>query len=111
MKSITQEAWSRVTEVACDIINASEAGDDFLVRVHTDKLMVVLDELQAKFGEHPEFYDTRADFLDDPNERMRLYRKALQLAESQGDVESRVEILESISGLEEEMRGSSNTSS
>ena len=99
MKEITKTAWSKVIEIACAITNASEAGDQVLVEVHTGRLMATLDELEAEFGAHPEFYDTRGDYLDDPKERMRFYRKALKLAEEKGDEEVRGEVLESISEL------------
>ncbi|MDB9741496.1 hypothetical protein OAB00_01435 [Akkermansiaceae bacterium] len=97
MKKITKIAWAKVIEVACDIANASEAGDDVLVTAHTEKLFAVLDELEEEFGEHPELYDTRADFTDDPEERMRLYKYALQLAVTIDDQVVKAEIQESIS--------------
>lgn len=104
MKDITEAAWSRVHEKACDIVNASTIDDVVMVSVFTDQLMVILDELEVEFGPHPEFYDTRADFLDDPDERMRLYRRALKLAREKNDEGVTEEILESMKTLQEDLK-------
>ena len=104
MKEITKKAWLRIHEKACEVANASSAGDAAMVVVHTARLLSILDELEREFGLHPEFYDTRADFIDDPDQRMELYRKALVLARQKGDVEVEQEILESISNLRSEIQ-------
>ena len=103
IRQITKGAWSQVEEVAREIVNASEAGDELLVSVHTNRLMALLDKLEQEFGPHPEFYDTRADFLEDSSERMRLYQQALKLAVEKGDAEVKAEVLESIAALQEEL--------
>ncbi len=108
MKEITKSAWSRVLEKACDIANASTSNDAVLVAVYKEQLMVILDELEQEFGANPEFYDTRADFLEDPKERMRLYRIALRLAREKNDQEVVSEILESMSYLQDARRQGSN---
>ena len=70
-----------------------------MVAVHTSQMMAILGELEQEFGPHPEFYDTRADFADDPRERTRLYEQALALAREKGDNEVEAEILESMAWL------------
>lgn len=77
----TQEEWDHVAEVVGRMVNASLAGE---IAVH-DSLMndldSILDELRRRHGEHPILIETAADFLDDPTERIRLYRAAVDLAE------------------------------
>ena len=70
-----------------------------MVAVHTSQLMAILDELERGFGPHPELYDTRAEFLDDPEQRMRLYEQALALAREKGDDEVEAEMRESMADL------------
>lgn len=103
MKPITKSGWARVHEKACEIVNASAVDDHVMSSIYRDQLMAILDELEQQFGPHPEFYDTRADFLDDPVERMRLYQKALRLARARNDEEVIAEVLESISFLQDEI--------
>lgn len=103
MKNITKAAWSRVHQKACDIVNASAIGDDLMASIHREQMFEILGELEAEFGPHPEFYDTRADYLTDPAEQMRLYRKALALARVKNDTQVIGEILESIAYLQEDL--------
>ena len=102
MKPITKSAWALVHEKACDIVNASSNEDDVMTAVHTGHLMEILDDLVREDGPHAVFYDTRADFLDDPNERRRLYRRALELAREQQNEEVAAEVIESMAQLQNE---------
>ena len=104
MKPITKHAWAAVHERACDIVNASAIDDEVMGTIYREQLMEILDQLEQDFGPHPEIFDTRADFLSDPAERMRLYQKALTLARAKNDDEVIAEVLESISWLRDELR-------
>lgn len=101
MKPITKEAWERVLGIACDVANAAVADDDVLYEVHTNRMLELLDELDAEFGEHSRLLDTRADYLDDSDERRALYLRALALAEAAQDREEIETIRESIRELDD----------
>lgn len=105
MKTISEEAWSRVSEKAYDVANAAMADDDVMLEVYRGQMRELLEELEEEWGEHPWILDTRADYLDDPKERRQLYERALSLArkwENQDEVDT---ILQSLQDLEEEMNG------
>lgn len=102
MKTITQAAWDRVIEKACDVANATRADGDPMYDVYREQMLEILDELEAEFGTQSRILDTRADYLDDPFERRRLYTKALQLASARNDQEEIEVILQSISNLDED---------
>ncbi len=103
MKRITKEAWDRVHEKACDFANAVIADDDVLSEVYRSQILEIMDDLQNEFGLHPEILDTRADFLDDPVERRKLYNKALNLARDRQDPEEIETILKSLRHLDEDI--------
>jgi acetoin utilization deacetylase AcuC-like enzyme len=92
MKTITKAAWDRVLEKACDIANATRTENDTMYDVHREQMLELLDELEVEFGKQSRILDTRADYIDDPIERLRLYTKALELAKEQND-EAEIEII------------------
>jgi hypothetical protein len=101
MKTITKAAWDRVFEKACDIANATRTANDPMYDVHREEMLELLNELEVEFGEQSRILDTRADYIDDPIERLRLYKKALELAKEQ-NAEAEIEIiLFSIADLQE----------
>ncbi len=52
----------RVIEKACDIANATRTDDDPTYEIHRQRMLQILDEMEAEFGPHPEILDTRADY-------------------------------------------------
>ena len=69
----TDEEWDRVSEAALPVVNAGLADDMVLRESAIVHLWEVLDDLERKFGQHPVIVETRADFVDDERERIRLY--------------------------------------
>ena len=102
MKTITKAAWGRVIEKACDVANATRTDGDPMYDVYREQMLELLDELEAEFGTQSRILDTRADYMDDPLERRRLYSKALELARVQNDQDEIEVILQSLRDLEEE---------
>lgn len=101
MKTITKAAWHRVVEKACDIANATQTDADPMYEVYLEQMLEILDDLEAEFGVHSEILDTRADYLDDPVERRRLYTKALAIARGQKDLDQVEVVLQSLRDLDE----------
>ena len=104
MKPITKDAWGRVLEKACDIANAATADDDVLLEVHTARMLELLDEMELEFGMHSKILDTRADYLEDPEQRRDLYLRALALARQADDSDEVDTILESLKNLEDNLQ-------
>ncbi|MGL6072558.1 MAG: hypothetical protein ACRC8S_00220 [Fimbriiglobus sp.] len=77
-----KEEWAKVSDAALLIVNASSAEDDVLQASHFAGLQEVLADLQATHGEHPVLLETEADFTNDPDESIPLYRQAIRLAEA-----------------------------
>jgi len=100
-QGITKPDWDRVTDLACDVVNASEAGDDVSCALANTELLKYLQALRLKYGDHPSILSTIGDFLENPIERMAYYEKALTIAREQGNTTEEEETLDSIKHLKE----------
>ena len=65
-----------------DLVNASEEEDDEVIAANLKNVFDLLEALAIKYGPHPVLYETKADILPNPAERVELYRQAIRLAES-----------------------------
>lgn len=101
---ICRQDWESVIEKACDIANATENDGDPMYAVHVEGMMVLLDELAAKYGPQSRILATRADYLESFSERRALYEQALDLARMAHDMKEIEEIQDSINKLTEEER-------
>ena len=99
MKPITKEAWDRVHEKALDIVSAFQSDDSTMHATYTAQMMILLDELEANFGEHAMLYDTRADYTDDCATAISLCTKAHELAIEQNDLFTLHEVEKSLASL------------
>jgi hypothetical protein len=88
----TDEDWSRVSEAARAVVNATFAEDVVLHASLSKELLSVLSELRQKYGKHPAILETEADFTDDPAERIALYEQAKQAAQAGGLVSYSIRI-------------------
>ena len=100
-RGITKPDWDRVEQLAWEVVNTSEAGDDLSNASAVSELLQYLQKLLQKYGDHPSILSTIGDFLDDPDERMTYYKKALELAREHGDKAEEEETLDSIKHLKE----------
>ena len=78
----SREDWGRIQDSSLGLVNATMAEKEELCSVHLVRLFAVLDDLEAIYGEHPILTETRADFSDPGQESIRLYYRALDLAEA-----------------------------
>ena len=102
MKPISKSAWNRVHEKACDVANGARSDNDPMYEFYREQMLEILDELETEFGAQSQILDTRADYIDDPHERRRLYTSALELARAQNDEDEIKVVLQSIRNLQEE---------
>ena len=77
----TEAEWNRIKDITLSIVNASSANDEILSASCLQTLLEHLDNLRARYGEHPVLDETEADFLDDPSEQIDKYRSAIRMAE------------------------------
>src|SRR4051812_35437029 len=96
---ISREDWERVIEKACDIANATDDEADAMYHVQLEGMMVILDELEKRYGPQSRILSTRADYIEDVSTRRALYEQALDLARRANDVDEIEEILDSINRL------------
>ena len=82
MFPFTPADWITVQAASHAVLNATLADDDVLAESYFNNLMMVLNELCGKYGEHPVLIETEADFADDPVQQVIRYRCALRLAEA-----------------------------
>jgi hypothetical protein len=94
---ISDADWDRVKELAVAIVNATQ-DDEEAGEAETLALMSFLDELEVKYGPHPGILSTRADFLSDPDEAVRLLERAYALAVERKDARSRLYIADTLAG-------------
>lgn len=78
---ISDDDWHRVHHAACDIVNASAAGDEALSEHHHERLFEIIGELEALYGRLPSLLGTRADFMDDDSAAIPLLQEALVACE------------------------------
>ncbi len=57
----TQQEWSDVHEIACDIANSSRLGDDLIVAYHRERMIERLDRLDSLYGPNASLIATSAD--------------------------------------------------
>jgi hypothetical protein len=74
------EEWSRVSETALVVVNATFAEDDVLRASGFEEMRCLLHKLREKYGQHPALLETEADFTDEPAERIALYEQAREVA-------------------------------
>jgi hypothetical protein len=96
---ISAEDWDQVHDLACQIVNTSSRGDDESSSKYTEHLLSLLDELQTKYGELPSLFATRADYIDDISERLRLLGRAYDLADTHQDRSNQVLIAFSLAQI------------
>lgn len=77
-----EEDWQSVEEAVIDLVNASAEEDDEMIAANLKNVFDLLEALAIKYGPHPVLYETKADILPNPAERVELYKQAISLAES-----------------------------
>jgi len=80
----TAEEWQLVADAAWPRVNATLAGDQAVRESAFLTLQEVLQQLRAKYGDHPILLETEADFTDDDAEQQRLYHASIALANTHG---------------------------
>jgi hypothetical protein len=73
--------WQTVQNITGSIVNASAMNDNVLMDSSFAELVIILEELRERHGNHPILLETTADFCGDPLLQLDLYRSAIHLAE------------------------------
>ena len=83
MKSwpFSEDDWASVQEAVVDMVNASNEDDDELIAEKIKDVLDLLEALALKYGPHPVLFETKADIMTNPSERVELYRQSINLAE------------------------------
>jgi hypothetical protein len=71
-----------VSELSRHIVNAGFSKDEVLRAGLLGQLIDYIDNLIATYGPHPELIETKADFMESAADRHKLYRSALEIAET-----------------------------
>lgn len=77
-----EEDWEAVEEAVVALVNASAEEADEVIAAKLKNVFDLLEALAIKYGPHPVLYETKADILPNPAERVELYKQAIRLAES-----------------------------
>src|SRR4029079_7776881 len=93
---VPEKEWANDTKLALAAAAASGKADDAAAADVTQKLLAMLEALEQKFGPRPGILAARADFLDDPDEAVRLLERAYKIAGQRADVESRVTLADAV---------------
>jgi len=96
---ISAEDWDEVHEFALEILDASVKADDNERTRRKVALLNYLDHLEGKYGELPSILATRADNIDDVEQRIQLLNRAYVLAKARNDSLNELEIAHSLTAL------------
>ncbi len=80
----SEAEWATVKEAALPVVNAGLAEDPALRTSRLPRLLDVLAGLRARHGDHPVLLETQAEFVEDDDERVHLYRRAATIADEHG---------------------------
>jgi hypothetical protein len=93
---VSTEDWDRVHELAVHVVNATTRGEEEASAAATRQILTLLDDLDGKYGPLPSLLATRADYVEKPSERERLWEAAHEQAVSRGDRKNLVWIATSL---------------
>lgn len=85
---ISTEDWNVVQDYAASIANAACADDAATSDKITEKLLRYLECLEAQYGKLPSILATRADYVNDLSQRVRLLEQAYEYAKQSTDREN-----------------------
>lgn len=92
---IRAEDWVKVHDLALEIVNADGAEEE----VKKSLLFMYLDQLEAQYGPLPSILATRADYLEDEEDRVQLFLRAYSLAGTLHDPVSQLHVAHSLTDL------------
>lgn len=96
---ISTKDWDRVKERASKIATAVCSDKSAQAKKETKVLLVLLDQLQKRYGELPSILATRADYVTSDAESLGLLKKAYALAEKTNDKANLTYIASSLAEL------------
>lgn len=96
---ISTKDWDRVKERAAKIATAVCSDKSAQAKKETTALLVLLDQLQKRYGELPSILATRADYVTGATKSLGLLKKAYALAEKTNDKTNLTYIASSLAEL------------
>jgi hypothetical protein len=106
---ISKEDWDEVIDLSAKIANAICSDDEALSNLLSTRLLRILDALERKYGRLPGILATRADCIDDSQERIALFEEAWRIANDREDRFNLVLIASSLAELHiEELKDTSS---
>lgn len=94
--SLTKKEFDELVDLICDIVNTSNPDLDYDNPLCDKNLFNKLDKLLLKYGELPDLLCIRADFIDSIDERLKLYKRAIELSKTLNDFKNLTQSAESI---------------
>ncbi len=96
---ISAADWDKITELAADIANATSSDDELLISEYTRQILLLLEQMEEKYGALPSILATRADYIDDQFESLRLLTRAFDIAATRKDSKNCTFVASSISRI------------
>lgn len=96
---MTKEEWNEIWELSCEIANTSLNEDAYTIDNLTSELLYKLSRLRMKYGEQPIFLSTKADYIEEIDERLTLYKRAVELSLEINDYSCLTQSAESITEI------------
>lgn len=87
---LSKEEWDQVANAICDVVNGVSSERDLLRQVK---------RLRLKHGPLPILLSTEADFIDSVEDRLRLYKKAVELSQDPPDASCLTQSAESLAEI------------
>ncbi len=82
---ISNNDWRAIKSIAARIANATISNDGELVIKLRCELLACITSLEVKYGQKASLLATRADYVEDNQERISLLVKAYDIAQRHGD--------------------------
>jgi len=78
------DIYINVKDIACELVNSSSVEDTRSYWDFYHQLESVCSENEGSENNHPFQWETLADFTDDNNAALNIYKKALELSKNMG---------------------------
>jgi hypothetical protein len=96
---IHEADWLPVRQIASKIVELISVGRAREAEAAKIEMLSCLDRLEARYGRRPSILATRADYCEEPEQRISLLKEAFALAKAAGDKSNCTGIASSLAQL------------
>ncbi len=91
--------WDKIRGMSADVANAAICDDQGALRKARSEILSAIKQFIVKYGEKPSLLATKADYVEDLNDRIPLLEKAYEISCDTCDVRNKTYISQSLAEL------------